>query len=216
MLGYDLSRPPGLSDGATVAVLLHGRGSHRGDLQALRAHLPEAWALITPQAPHPGHPWGYGPGWAWYRYVGEDRVEDEGLGQSLRALDTFLQQLPTVLGVQPGRVLLGGFSQGGTLSLAYASSRPDGVGAILNFSGFLADSPLVELDRAEHRFPPVFWGHGTRDPNIPHRLAVRGRERLLAAGVRVTGRDYDIGHWIDPGEVADAVAFVGSLGAPSA
>ena len=53
MLGYDLSRPPSAAEGATVAMLLHGRGSHRGDLQALRPHLPPDWILVTPQAPHP-------------------------------------------------------------------------------------------------------------------------------------------------------------------
>lgn len=211
MLGYDLSRPPGLEDGATVAVLLHGRGSHRGDLQALRTHLPDAWALVTPQAPHPGHPWGYGPGWAWYRYLAEDRVEEEGLTQSLRALDTFLKGLSGTLNRRPGRVILGGFSQGGTVSLAYALTHPDTVAAVLNFSGFLADTPLVGLHGEGAGSPPIFWGHGLRDPNIPHELALKGRARLASEGADVVSRDYDIGHWIDPSEVADAVAFVESL-----
>ncbi|MGD8319759.1 MAG: alpha/beta fold hydrolase [Gemmatimonadota bacterium] len=213
-LGYDLSRPPGSSEGSTVAVLLHGRGSHRGDLQALRSHLPDAWALITPQAPHPGHAWGYGPGWAWYRYLGEDRVEREGLAQSLEALDSFLQGLPTMLGSRPGRVVLGGFSQGGTVSLAYALRHPGAVSAVLNFSGFLAATPLVDLDGDGVGATPVFWGHGTRDPNIPFALAARGRQRLTKAGGRLVVGDYDIGHWIDPAEVEDAVSFVASLPAP--
>ena len=210
-LGFDLNRPPGLTDGATVAVLLHGRGSHRGDLQALRPHLPESWALVTPQAPHPGHPWGYGPGWAWYKYAGEDRVEAQGLEWSLGALDRFLGDLPTVLGVEPGRVFLGGFSQGGTVSMAYAFTRPHQVTGALNFSGFLVDSPVLPPAALKPEATPVFWGHGTRDPNIPHALAVRGRGRLEGAGAPVVARDYDIGHWIDPREIADAVAFAESL-----
>lgn len=211
MLGYDLSRPRALADGATVAVLLHGRGSHRGDLQALRPHLPESWALLTPQAPHPGHPWGYGPGWAWYRYAGEDRVEDGGLEASLTALDAFLDRLPAILHVEPGRVLLGGFSQGGTSSMAYAYTRPGRVKAVLNFSGFLVASPLIEADLLGGSATPTFWGHGTRDPAIPHTLALKGRGRLEEAGVPLAAGDYDIGHWIDPKEVADAVAFVEGL-----
>lgn len=207
MLVHDLHRPPSAHDGATVAVLLHGRGSHRGDLQALRAYLPRDWVLVTPQGPHPGHPWGYGPGWAWYRYAGDDRVEEEGLASSLSALDGFLQGLPALLGLDPGRVLLGGFSQGGTTALAYALTRPARVDAALVFSGFLADvPPVVEaLDPAPPT--PVFWGHGRRDPAIPHALAARGRGRLQRAEARLTARDYDIGHWIEPAEIADAVAF---------
>lgn len=208
MLGFDLSRPPTADDGATVAVLLHGRGSHRGDLQALRPHLPDHWTLVTPQAPHPGHPWGYGPGWAWYRYVAEDRVEAPGLEWSLGALDRFLAGLPNTVGFRPGRVVLGGFSQGGTVSLAYAFTRPGAVAGVLNFSGFLVDSPVLPAETLHPEATPVFWAHGVRDPAIPHALAVKGRGRLAAAGVPLVARDYEIGHWIDPAGVAEAVAFV--------
>jgi phospholipase/carboxylesterase len=212
MLGYDLSRPPEAVDGSTVVVLLHGRGSHRGDLQALRPHLPEDWILVTPQAPHPGHPWGYGPGWAWYRYVSEDRVEEGGLAWSLEALDRFLARLPALVGLVPGRLVLGGFSQGGTTSMAYAYTRPGKVDAVLNFSGFLADSPVLPHTTLGPEATPAFWGHGTRDPSIPHSLAVKGRGILDRSGAPVAARDYDIGHWIDPAEVTDAVAFVEGLG----
>lgn len=216
MLAYDLNKPSDAADGATVAVLLHGRGSHRGDLQALRPLLPSDWVLVTPQGPHAGHAWGYGPGWAWYRYAGDDRVEEAGLAASLTAVDDFLAGLPAVLGVEPGRIVLGGFSQGGTMSLGYALTRPSSVSAVLNFSGFLADVPLVNAAVPSAPETPVFWGHGTRDPAIPHTLALRGRERLDAAGARLTARDYDIGHWIEPAEVADAVRFVEAVSAPDA
>lgn len=211
MLGFDLSRPPAASDGSTVLVLLHGRGSHRGDLQALRPHLPEEWVLVTPQAPHPGHPWGYGPGWAWYRYLGEDHVEQGPLDWSLGALDAFLGGLPSALGFRPGRLVLGGFSQGGTMSTAFALTRPGAVAAALNLSGFLVDSPAIRPEAPGAVTTPMFWAHGLRDSAVPHRLAVKGRARLKAAGADLTERDYDIGHWIDPTEIADAVAFVESL-----
>lgn len=212
MLGHDLSLPPTAADGTTVLVLLHGRGSHRGDLQALRLRIPEAWALVTPQAPHPGYPWGYGPGWAWYRYEGEDRAEQGSLDWSLGALDRFLSGLPAKLGFRPGRTVLGGFSQGGTMSTAYVLTRPGVVMGALNLSGFLVDSPAVRPEEPGALATPLFWAHGVRDAAVPHRLAVKGRARLKAAGATLTERDYDIGHWIDSAEIADAVAFVESLG----
>ena len=211
MLVHDISRPAERRDGATVAVLLHGRGSHRGDLQALRPLLPEVWLLVTPQAPHPGHPWGYGPGWAWYRYLSDDQVDEVSLNQSMEALDAFLSELPGRLGVQPGRIVLGGFSQGGTLSMIYALTRPGQVECVLNFSGFLPRHMDVPLSALSPTAPPIFWGHGFRDPNIPHVLADRGRARLLQAGVPLESKDYDIGHWIAPEEVADAVDFVSGI-----
>ena len=211
MLPYQISLPGGDAEIGTVAVLLHGRGSHEGDLQALRPLLPPEWALVTPQAPHSGGAWGYGPGWAWYRYISDDHVEEEGLLASLESLDEFLGQLPGILGTDPSRVLLGGFSQGGTTSMAYAFTRSSRVTAVLNFSGFLPASELLSLEEVGPEATPVFWAHGTQDPNIPHRLAVRGRGRLSAAGVPLTAKDYSIGHWIEAEEVADAVRFVGGV-----
>ncbi len=207
-LDFERSGPGEPAAGATVAVLLHGRGSDMRDLQGLRPHLPDDWVLITPQAPFPGEAWGYGGGGAWYRYREEDRVWEDTLEESLSRLDAFLTELPTLLGVEPGRVVLGGFSQGGTVSMAYALTRPGTVAAALNFSGFLVSG--VELDETGAHPPetPIFWGHGVGDPAIPMALAEKGRSRLRRTGARLVALDYRIGHWIVEEEVADAVAMV--------
>jgi phospholipase/carboxylesterase len=89
--------------------------------------------------------------------------------------------------------------------MAYALSRPERLTAALNFSGFLADG-LEIVDSG--RVPPIYWGHGLHDPSIPHALAVRGRARLVEAGVDVTPADHPIGHGIVPDEIAEAVAVV--------
>jgi phospholipase/carboxylesterase len=210
-LDYDIYVPEGTSDGATVAVLLHGRGSHKGDLQALGPVIPADWILITPQAPNPGAEWGYGSGWAWYRYVEEDQVVEETLTASLEALDGFLSDLPDILGLTPGRIVLGGFSQGGTMSVAYATTRPGTVAAALNFSGFVAASLDLPTGEAAATATPIFWGHGTGDPSIPFELAVKGRARLTEAGIPLVAMDYQIGHWMVPDELHDAVAMIESL-----
>lgn len=207
-LDFERSGPSQAGAGGTVVVLLHGRGSDKNDLQGLRPQLPHEWVLVTPQAPFPGAPWGYGGGGAWYRYKQDDEVWEDTLRESLSRLDSFLAELPKALGFEPGRLILGGFSQGGTVSLAYALSRPGAVAAALNFSGFLAAA--VELDERGGAPPetPIFWGHGLGDPAIPIGLAEKGRNRLRRAGAKLVERDYRIGHWIVEEEVADAVAMV--------
>ena len=206
-LTYSVSAGPDARDGSPVALLLHGRGAHRGDLQALRDRLPDDFVLVTPQAPHPGHPWGYGPGWAWYRYLAEDRVDEPTLEASLGLLDGFVDQLAPALPVTPGHLFLGGFSQGGTTSVAWALSRPGRVDGVLNFSGFLVDG-AVTADLGHAPSVPIFWGHGTRDPNIPFALAEKGRARLDGAGARITTVDAEIGHWIGPGVFSEAVNWM--------
>lgn len=207
LLEYRLRRPDDAADGGTVAVLLHGRGSHMDDLQSLAPALPSDWTVVTPQAPNHGALWGYGPGWAWYRYRAEDRVVEETLAASLSRVDDLLESLPGIVDFTPGRVVIGGFSQGGTTSLAYALTHPGRVAAVWNFSGFLA----AHVDPSEHgaSAPPIYWGHGLADPAIPFQIAERGRARLATAGIPFQAGDYPIGHWIVPEEIEAAVSIVG-------
>lgn len=210
-LRYEIHTPEQARNGSTVYVLLHGRGSDRRDLMTLSTALPSDTVLVTPEAPHPGRPWGYGPGWAWYRYQGGNRVDEESMDASLAALDRFLGGLADILPVRPGPVVLGGFSQGGTTSIAFALENPGRVAGVANFSGFLADGALEKAPVGSSERLSLFWGHGTGDPNIPLRMAQEGRRALGAAGVRLTTRDYPIGHWIAPEELADTVAWVEGL-----
>lgn len=207
-LRYETHVPDAATDGSTVLILLHGRGSHRKDLLTLADALPTDIVLVTPEAPHPGRAWGYGPGWAWYRYLGDDRVDPETLESSLEAVGGFLDRLAELVPTRPGPVVLGGFSQGGTTSLAYALRHPGRVTGVVNFSGFLADGALESAPDGAPTELSLFWGHGTRDPNIPHAWGEAGRTKLRRAGADVTSRDYSIGHWIAPEEVADAIAWM--------
>ena len=194
---------PSAKDGSPVLVLLHGRGSHMGDLQGLSRVLPPHGSLVTPQAPHPGGPWGYGPGWAWYRYLGDDVAEPASLQASLAAVDEFMAGLPQLVGFQPGSLVLGGFSQGGTTSLAYVLNRPGTVDGVVNLSGFLVSGESLDVHPDSLGDTPLFWAHGTQDPAVPFALAIRGRERIQAVGRRMETRNYPMGHWVSPEEMTD-------------
>jgi phospholipase/carboxylesterase len=179
-----------------------------GDLTGLAKVLPAHGSLVTPQAPHPGAPWGYGPGWAWYRYLGDDRADPSTLEESLEALDAFLGNLPEAVGFEPGPLVLGGFSQGGTTSLAYALGHPGKVAGVVNLSGFLVSPDSLDLRPNALGDTPLFWAHGTQDPAVPFALALRGRKRLDAAGGRVEARDYTMGHWVSPEEMEDLARWL--------
>jgi phospholipase/carboxylesterase len=217
MLEYTLRVPKATVDGAPVLVLLHGRGADRTDLLGLAPRLPKDWILVAPQAPFPASPWGYGTGWAWYRFLGHNRPEPETFELSLDRLAGFLGGLDDILPVRHGLLVLGGFSQGGTLSLGYALASAAGrlvdtdaplADRIVNLSGFLADHPAVSEGLQHGQGIHVFWGHGSRDANIPFALAAEGRAALTAAGVRVDAFDYAIGHWIDASELVDLNAWL--------
>lgn len=208
MLRYEQYIPEGARDGAPLIVLLHGRGSHMGDLMGLREHLLPGALVVAPQAPFAGTAWGYGPGWAWYRFLGGNRPEPESFEASQQQLHTFLTELPGKLPVKPGAVVLGGFSQGGTMSLAYALRNPGAVPHVISFSGFLAGHPTVEATPERVKGTRIFWGHGTQDTSIPFTVAEQGRALLQAAGADLTARDYPMGHWIEAAELQDVVTWL--------
>lgn len=203
MLRYEQVMPRDPRDGAPLVVLLHGRGSDRFDLLSLAPHLAPEAVVVTPEAPHPGAPWGYGPGWAWYRYLGGSLPEPNSFEAAQQALAEFLAEIPSKLPIRTGPVVLGGFSQGGTMSVAYALRNPGTVPMVLCLSGFLPEHPTVRATPESVRGTRFFWGHGTMDPSIPFSQGQEGRAALRAAGAELEARDYPIGHGISPDEARD-------------
>jgi phospholipase/carboxylesterase len=197
--------------GGPILVLLHGRGADRQDLAGLRPFLPRDATLVLPDAPFPAAPWGYGPGRAWYRYVGGTTPEPESFEASQRALAAFLDELPLRAAHPEARIVLGGFSQGGTMSLGYAARHPGAAAAIVNLSGFFPEHATVSAQALAGT--PVFWGHGTADPAILFEYAVQGRAELAAAGARLEVKDYPMGHSISQEELQDFADWLaGALG----
>lgn len=208
MLEFDSHIPQDVREGVPLIVLLHGRGSHKGDLMGLQPYLPPEAVVVAPQAPFAAADFGYGSGWAWYRFLGRNRPEPHTFEQAQEQLHAFLEEIPDRLGVPTGPVVLGGFSQGATMSTAYSLRNPGRVRCVLHFSGFLADHPSVKATPDTVRGTAFFWGHGLHDPLIPMALAREGRQALAAAGADLEARDYPIGHWIDGGELNDAVRWL--------
>jgi phospholipase/carboxylesterase len=215
VLAYEQSVPPGVEEGAPLVVLLHGRGADRFDLLSLAPHLAPDAVVVTPDAPHTGAEWGYGSGRAWYRYLGGTTPEPESFEASQALLDEFLAEVAGLLPVRTGPLLLGGFSQGGTMSLAYALRNPGAVPMVLNLSGFLPDHPTVRATPDTVRGTRFFWGHGTMDPAIPFAFAVAGRTALEEAGAALEARDYPIAHAVSGDETRDVRAWIarGAAGA---
>lgn len=211
MLKYEARVPADAPADAQLILLLHGRGSDRHDLFSLAPHMPPDAIVVAPEAPFAAAPWGYGPGSAWYQFLGGNRPEPGSFSTSLQDLEALLRELRSKL--RFGHIVMGGFSQGGTTSLAYGLTHPGQVRGVLNFSGFLADHPDVTPQLSLSPVPPlsIFWGHGVHDPAIPYALGVEGRAQLKAAGYDVVEKDYDIGHWIDGQELHDALAWLATL-----
>ena len=177
-----------------LIILLHGWGANANDLESLAQilNLPD-YRFEFPGAPfpHPMVPWGK----MWYDL---ESTQYKGLTESRQLLAEWLTSLETETGVPPERTILGGFSQGGAMSLDVGLTLP--FAGIVSMSGYLHSNP----NPSAGTLPPVLMVHGKQDPVVPLEAAKRSLDSLTAAGVDVRYQEFDMAHEIRP-EVLDVV-----------
>ncbi|HEX3928516.1 MAG TPA: dienelactone hydrolase family protein [Gemmatimonadales bacterium] len=192
-----------------LIVLFHGRGSDERDLFPLGRMLHPDATVVSIRAPFLAAPWGYGPGYAWYRFMGGNSAEPESFRQGQEAVAAFLASLPARLGRPATPPILGGFSQGGTTALASLLRNPGSARGVIVFSGFLADDPSVRAAPDTVARTPIFWGHGTSDLAVPFMAAEAGWATLRAANANLEAHTYrGMAHTIGNEELADAQAWL--------
>lgn len=183
--------PTGDRQPVASIVALHGWGANARDLTALAPafNLPD-YQFVFPDAPFP-HPHVAG-GKMWYDLQGND---SKGLLKSRQLLAEFLQSLESSTGVPLSKTILGGFSQGGAMTLDVGLTLP--LAGLICLSGYL--HPMSPADRT---LPPVLIAHGTRDTVVPVSAAIRARDSLTGWGAPVQYQEFNMGHEIQP-EVVD-------------
>ena len=191
-----ISIPP-TTDRKSVALIvaLHGWGANAQDLTSLAPafNLPDD-QFVFPDAPFP-HPQVMS-GKMWYDLANKDA---QGLVESRQLLRELLLSLENSTGVPLSRTILGGFSQGGAMTLDVGLTLP--VAGLICLSGYLHSSISPVAGSA---LPPVLIVHGTQDTIVPVSAAVRSRDSLTAWGAAVQYREFNMGHEILP-EVVDVM-----------
>ena len=193
---------PAAADPEGALVLLHGRGADERDLYPLLDILDPERRLLGATA---RGPLSLPPGGAhWYVVRRVGFPDPDTFHPTYAELTTWLDELLAEHGIPPERTVLGGFSQGSVMSyaLGLGPGRPRPAG-IMALSGFLPTVEEFELDLANATDLPVAIGHGTHDPVITVDFGRDARDRLAAAGARVTYRESPMPHTIDPGFLRD-------------
>jgi len=186
--------------GRPLLVLMHGYGSHEGDLFGMSPGLPLEPVIASVRAPL-----AESGGFAWWSLAGQaPGVPDvEAVDAAASAVIDWLDTLEYT------SVSLLGFSQGGAMSLQLLRHDPTRFTSAVCLSGFI---PSMEHDGdsvLETVKPPVFWGRGTADPVIPA-FAVDRTAEWMPSHTSATTRIYEgLGHSISTEELADFVAFLG-------
>ncbi len=206
---HTLHQPAGDGPHPTLFVL-HGYGANAHDLLGLAPHLLGGRALvIAPQGPLavPLDPQGRLTGYAWFPLSLAQPPTPSDVAQGITAAREFIDEATRRYPVDPERMGLLGFSQGGVVALALALGAPKRFKALAALSTWLPD----ELDRSlasDATGLPVWMQHGTKDEVIAVARARDSRAKLEARGVGLTYREYEMGHEISAPSLRDLVGWL--------
>jgi phospholipase/carboxylesterase len=199
-----------------AVIWLHGLGADGHDFAPIVPQLagPEERPLrfVFPHAPvRPVTINGGMAMRAWYDILGFDRrmPQDEA---GIRASDAQVGELirrENQRGIPTSRIVLGGFSQGGAISLFSGPRYPEKLAGIMGLSSYLLLEDLLPAERTPANYgTPVFLGHGTQDPVVDFRRGAEAKQLLEAGGYPVEWHAYPMPHSVCPQEVDDIAAWL--------
>ena len=216
-----------ISKDARLVILLHGWGADGSDLAPLAPSLLKpasvafedissthyslsGGAVFVPDAPHvcSANP----SGKQWF----ELSAPASGIGRNASAclqaaefIAAMLDSLSMRMGYASDQIVLGGFSQGGMVSLTAGVSYEKPLAGLFCLSGAWLTS---EQTCHQPTGLPVFLAHGVLDPVVPFACITQAEADLKKVGLtpQTLHREH-MAHGIDP-ETIDALArFIASL-----
>ncbi|RRD35400.1 hypothetical protein EII31_05680 [Leucobacter sp. OH2974_COT-288] len=200
-----------LTAGQPLLILMHGLGSHEGDLIQLAPLLPTPFVCVSPRAPLPAYP--PHDGYSWFplslqpQGVTPQQAEHNAV-LAARSVWRWIAELRETLGAAPRQIALLGFSQGGVMVTSLLRLHPEAFLAGVNCSGFVAPEELPTDTELERVRPLLFWGRDSADPVISQEamaMTARWAERYTT----LTSREYPgIEHSISRAEVEDIRDFL--------
>jgi phospholipase/carboxylesterase len=179
-------------------IALHGWGASAHDLLGLAPLLHGGRAVtLCPQGsvtvPFGGGQYGYG----WFQLHPGMPPDIEAFQHAAAALREFIDMALARYPVDPARVVVTGFSQGGMMAYELALRQPSRFAGLAALSSWFP-APLAETlpKLPEHEGFPVLILHGTQDDRIEVERARESREALRPYGISLTYREFDMRHEI--------------------
>lgn len=200
---------------ATAAVIwLHGLGADGHDfapiVPALGLPADHAVRFVFPHAP--SIPVTINGGFvmpAWYDILAMDlerKVDEVQLRRSAEAVRALVAR-EQARGIDPARIVIAGFSQGGAVGFELALSHPQALGGLLAMSTYFATRHSVSRHPANAALP-IAIHHGTADPLVPEAMGQDSARQLRAWGYPVEYRSYPMEHAVCPAQVRDIGAWL--------
>ena len=137
--------------------------------------------------------------------------DEPGILKSRAYFDSLIQE-EVKKGIPTSRIVLGGFSQGGAISVFTGAASSEKLAGIFGLSSYLLlHDRIKDFISAEsaNRDTPIFMGHGAVDPLVKHAWGKQTADILTQLGFKVDFRTYPgLEHSADPGEIDDLEAYL--------
>lgn len=193
-----------------AVIWLHGLGADGNDFAPIVPQLSSVQSrptrFVFPHAPvRPVTVNGGMAMRAWYDISGFEIVRDQdidGIRQSLQQVENLVEQ-QLERGIEPDRLLLAGFSQGGAIALRAGLGRSRALAGVIGLSCYLLEADGLDQWLTDSgRSMAVFMAHGAQDPVVPLALGRDAAERLAAHQVDVAWSEWPMQHAVCPEELA--------------
>jgi phospholipase/carboxylesterase len=196
-------------DPAGSIIWLHGLGADGHDFEAIvpELKLPSDLALrfVFPHAPI--QPVTINGGMAmrsWYDILSFDtdaRADRDGVLKSSAFLDgLILREIER--GIQPEKVVIAGFSQGGAVAIQTALHTEHPIAGLMALSTYMAIPDAVAKTEGPKNLP-IFMAHGSVDTVLRIDWGRAAAERLTESGYTVDWHEYPMAHAVCAQEISD-------------
>lgn len=140
-----------------------------------------------------------------------ENFDYKGYSKSLKVAEKFIyEQIED--GIKPENIIIGGFSQGASITLGAALTLPMKIGGFLALSGFCSfDNSLISIKKNFNLDTPIFHGHGDSDMIIPLKEGKRTHSELTSK-LGLTSYQFNVYQGLDHGtsleELNDVIKFM--------
>lgn len=212
----ELEAPSGAEVNAAV-IWLHGLGADGNDFVPIIPELKLSGEFgvrfVFPNAPSIPVTINNGfvmPAWYDIKAMDVDRHVDREqlLGSARRTQDLIDREIER--GIDPSRIVLAGFSQGGAVVYEAALTYGQSLAGLIALSTYLPTADSLQVNKAQQQLP-ILVAHGDRDPVVPEALGKQAVAALQGKGLAVEYRSYPMEHAVCPSEIGDIASFLQQL-----
>lgn len=192
-----------------AVILIHGRGADEKDLLPIAKRLPDEVYIFSVRGPIEME-----DGYAWYHLnvkqggLHNSQPQTKSFKSSVKRLAKFISYISKKYTVDPNRIGLLGFSQGGTLGIATAIEQPDRVAFLAALNAYLPDAYRSAEKLVDARPVPMFLSAGRMDLVTPQERVERARDRMRDVGIDIDYELYNSGHGADEEQIKDVVKWI--------